>query len=58
MSLEPLPPEKATDFLLQRTGQDDALASRSIAEAVDGLPLALEQAAAYLVENDWRSLAD
>jgi hypothetical protein len=58
VSLEPLPLETATNFLLQRTGQDDAPAARSIAEAVGGLPLALEQAAAYLVENDWRSLAD
>jgi tetratricopeptide (TPR) repeat protein len=58
VNLEPLPLETASEFLLQRTGQPDAVAARIIAQAVDGLPLALEQAAAYLVENDWRSLAD
>jgi len=58
LSLQPLPMEVATDFLLQRTSKDDATAARAIAEAVGGLPLALEQAAAYLIENDWRSLAD
>ena len=57
LGLEPLPLEVATSFLLERTGQDDATAARAIAEAVDGLPLALEQAAAYLIENDWRALA-
>jgi tetratricopeptide (TPR) repeat protein len=58
LGLEPLPVEVATSFLLERTGQADAAAARAIAEAVGGLPLALEQAAAYLIENDWHSLAD
>ena len=58
LGLEPLPVEVAVGFLLERTGRDDAAAGRAIAEAVGGLPLALEQAAAYLIENEWRSLAD
>src|SRR5262249_17742459 len=41
-----------------RTGRDDAAAAHAIAEALGGLPLALEQAAAYLLENHWRSLAE
>jgi tetratricopeptide (TPR) repeat protein len=58
LALEPLPMEVAAGFLLRRTGKDDAAAARDIAETVGGLPLALEQAAAYLIENDWRSLAE
>lgn len=58
LGLEPLPVEVATRFLLRRTGKDDAAAARSISEALGSLPLALEQAAAYLIENDWRSLAE
>jgi hypothetical protein len=37
----------AADFLVARTGDTDRLAAAGLAEAVDGLPLALEQAAAY-----------
>jgi tetratricopeptide (TPR) repeat protein len=58
LDLQPLPLEVATSFLLERTGQDDVAAAHLIVEALGGLPLALEQAAAYLIENDWRSLAD
>src|SRR5439155_15830513 len=57
LGLEPLPPDVATDFLLDRTAKNDPRAARAIAEALGGLPLALEQAAAYLIENDWHSLA-
>jgi tetratricopeptide (TPR) repeat protein len=58
LGLDPLPLEIASGFLLERTGQDDAVAARVIAEALGGLPLALDQAAAYLIENHWRSLAE
>ena len=37
----------ATDFLAARTGDTDRRAAAGLAEAVGGLPLALEQAAAY-----------
>jgi hypothetical protein len=58
LPLDPLPAEIATRFLLERTGQEDAAGASAIAADLGGLPLALEQAAAYLVENDWRSLAE
>ncbi len=38
----------AADFLIARTGDRDGHAAASLAEAVGGLPLALEQAAAYM----------
>ena len=49
--VEPLDVEVATRFLLQRTGQDDAGAARDVAETLGGLPLALEQAAAYVTAS-------
>jgi tetratricopeptide (TPR) repeat protein len=58
LGLEPLPLAVAARFLLDRTGQDDTHAAYAIAETLGRLPLALEQAAAYVLENDWRSLAD
>jgi hypothetical protein len=39
--------EAAADFLVTRTGDADRRAAAGLAEAVGGLPLALEQAAAY-----------
>ena len=39
--------EAAADFLAVRTGDTDRQAASALAEAVGGLPLALEQAAAY-----------
>ena len=39
--------EAAAGFLAARTGDADRQAAAGLAEAVDGLPLALEQAAAY-----------
>jgi hypothetical protein len=39
--------EVAADFLVKRTADLDRQAARDLAEALDGLPLALEQAAAY-----------
>ena len=40
--------EVAADFLLSRTGDSDRVAARELAEGLGGLPLALEQAAAYM----------
>ena len=40
--------EVATDFLSTRTGDPDRAAARELAAEVGGLPLALEQAAAYM----------
>ena len=43
-----LGPEVAADFLVNRTGEADWAAARDLAEELGGLPLALEQAAAYV----------
>ena len=43
-----LDPEVAVDFLVNRTGDADRRAARELAIELGGLPLALEQAAAYL----------
>jgi tetratricopeptide (TPR) repeat protein/transcriptional regulator with XRE-family HTH domain len=56
LGLEPLPLEDSRDFLLERTGQDDTASAVAVAKALGCLPLALEQAAAY-VENTGRDLA-
>jgi tetratricopeptide (TPR) repeat protein/transcriptional regulator with XRE-family HTH domain len=48
LGLEPLPVEVARRFLVQRTGQVDPMGAAAVTEALGGLPLALEQAAAYL----------
>jgi tetratricopeptide (TPR) repeat protein len=48
LEVEVLTREDAVRFLLQRTGQDDAEAARLLAEALGDLPLALEQAGAYI----------
>jgi tetratricopeptide (TPR) repeat protein len=41
-------PEVAAEFLLKRTGQTDADTAKELARELDFLPLALEQAAAYI----------
>ena len=43
-----LDPEVAADFLVNRTGDPDRAAARELAAELGGLPLALEQAAAYM----------
>ena len=43
-----LDPEVAADFLVIRTGDPDRAAARELAAELGGLPLALEQAAAYM----------
>ena len=40
--------EVAADFLVNRTGDPDRAAARELADRLGGLPLALEQAAAYV----------
>lgn len=42
------PPEVAVEFLVKRTGEADDVAAGELAHELDYLPLALEQAAAYI----------
>lgn len=44
-------PDESIEFLRRRTGQDDEDAARALAEALGNLPLALEQAGAYIQET-------
>jgi tetratricopeptide (TPR) repeat protein len=44
-------PEEAVEFLLKRTGQKDEAAARALAKELGCLPLALEQAGAYILET-------
>ena len=56
--LSELRPEDAADLLLKRTDQhrrkaaDDALQALALADVMEGLPLALQQAASYIIEKD------
>ena len=43
-----LDPQVAADFLVNRTGDPDRASASGLAAELDGLPLALEQAAAYI----------
>jgi hypothetical protein len=52
-----LGPEVAADFLMNRTGDPDRVPARELAAELGGLPLALEQAAAYM-QATGDSLAD
>ena len=52
-----LPREDSVKFLLQRTGKNDEAAARALADDLGDLPLALEQAGAY-IEATGESLAD
>ncbi|HEY3134687.1 MAG TPA: FxSxx-COOH system tetratricopeptide repeat protein, partial [Blastocatellia bacterium] len=49
--VEVLPREDSVKFLLERTGQNDEAAASSLAEALGDLPVALEQAGAYIETN-------
>jgi tetratricopeptide (TPR) repeat protein len=51
LPVEVLDREEAVAFLLERTGQTDATAAGELAEALGDLPLALEQAGAYIDEQ-------
>ncbi len=48
LQVRPLPREEAIEFLLERTAQSDRAAANDLAEELGDLPLALEQAAAYI----------
>jgi len=56
-ALDPVRLQQAAEFLLERTGEDrsrqpdDAEQALRLAELLDGLPLALEQAGAYIVHR-------
>jgi tetratricopeptide (TPR) repeat protein len=56
LAVDVLPRGDSVDFLLERTGDADTEAARALAEVLGDLPLALEQAAAY-VEQSGLSLA-
>ena len=47
LRLDPLDVPDAVEFLLARTGDGDRVAATTLAQRLAGLPLALEQAAAY-----------
>jgi tetratricopeptide (TPR) repeat protein len=51
LALEPLPLEAATDVLLRRVPHPDVAMAREVAARLDCLPLALEQASAYLEQT-------
>jgi tetratricopeptide (TPR) repeat protein len=51
LGLEVLAPAEAVAFLCQRTRDTDAAAAAALAEALGRLPLALEQAAAYIEDT-------
>jgi tetratricopeptide (TPR) repeat protein len=57
LEVQKLDPDESVRFLLKRSGQQDEAAARKLAEALGDLPLALEQAGAY-VETTGISLAD
>lgn len=47
-SVDTMEPKEAVDFLLKRTGQNDENAAAELAKELGYLPLALEQAGAYI----------
>ena len=48
LQVKPFPRDQSVHFLLNRTRQADAVAAGKLAEALGDLPLALEQAGAYI----------
>jgi hypothetical protein len=58
IAVEPLGSEDAARFLLARSGEQDHAAAVALAEVLGGLPLALEQAAAFVAETRIFTLAD
>jgi hypothetical protein len=50
--LDVLKREEATQFLLTRTGHNDLAAARDLADALGCLPLALEQAGAFIAQTE------
>jgi tetratricopeptide (TPR) repeat protein len=55
--LDVLSVEEATQFLLTRTGHNDLAAARDLADALGYLPLALEQAGAFIAQTKIITLA-
>jgi tetratricopeptide (TPR) repeat protein len=51
LEIDPLDQEQAAAFLSARTGHRDPAAARAVADALGGLPLALEQAGAYVEDT-------
>jgi tetratricopeptide (TPR) repeat protein len=51
LPLERWPVAESANFLLARTGRSDRAEAEALARDLDGLPLALEQAAAYVKET-------
>ena len=51
VELDVLVPESAAAFLAERSGDPDAEAANALAQELDGLPLALEQAAGFIAET-------
>jgi tetratricopeptide (TPR) repeat protein len=51
LSVKVLPPDDAVAFLLKRTGQEEREAAAALARELGSLPLALEQAGAYIEET-------
>lgn len=49
--LDPLSPVESVEFLLKRTGTSDSEAAKALADTLGDLPLALEQAGAYIEET-------
>jgi tetratricopeptide (TPR) repeat protein len=58
LRVTPLPADDAVRILLMRTGDHDADAARELVEALHHLPLAVEQAAAYIGSQPDLSIAD
>src|SRR5262249_59462645 len=54
VALDVLPLEETVAFLQNRTGRGDAAGAKTLAEAVDRLPLALDHAAAYCKRTQMR----
>jgi len=51
LPIDEMEPKEAVEFLLKRTGQKDEAAARALAKELGCLPLALEQAGAYILET-------
>ena len=51
LTVDMFTPAESVEFLRRRTGQDDEDAARALADALGDLPLALEQAGAYIQET-------
>ncbi|GAB2914045.1 FxSxx-COOH system tetratricopeptide repeat protein [Nonomuraea fastidiosa] len=54
LELPVLDPDPAVDLVLARSGQEDAVSAAAVAVELGALPLALEQAAAFMAETGLR----